>query len=277
MFKQFLDTDYDINEQGECFSHKTNKLLKPSEADYPTYCLTYPDGTKKKTFIHRMVALTFLPNPENKEMVNHIDRNTKNYNLTNLEWATASENCQHAIKTELKKAGDQTINLFNGDLENEIWKDVLDYPNYKISNIGRIINHKTKRLLKLTVNKHGYYEVNLWKDNHGKTSQIHRLVFEAFKGSKIDSNKVINHIDGNKLNNNLENLEEISRTENNLHAFYVIKTNKTTRQIAQYDKNDNFIQKFESLAEAKRKTGVNNISRAANQGTTAGGYYWKYI
>lgn len=184
MFKQFLDTDYDIKEQGECFSHKTNKLLKPSEANYPTYCLTYPDGTKKKTFIHRMVALTFLPNPENKEMVNHID---------------------------------------------------------------------------------------------GNTNQIHRLVFEAFKDSKIDSNKVINHIDGNKLNNNLENLEEISRTENNLHAFYVIKTNKTTRQIAQYDKNDNFIQKFESLAEAKRKTGVNNISRAANQGTTAGGYYWKYI
>ena len=59
------------------------------------------DGKSKTFLIHRLVAVAFIPNPENKPQVNHIDGNPCNNNLSNLEWVTGSENMQHAIRTGL--------------------------------------------------------------------------------------------------------------------------------------------------------------------------------
>lgn len=61
------------------------------------------NGVYKNFFLHRLVAEAFIPNPKNKPQVNHIDGNTKNYSISNLEWATARENVQHACDTGLKK------------------------------------------------------------------------------------------------------------------------------------------------------------------------------
>lgn len=55
-------------------------------------------GAHKKQFVHRLVALAFLPNPEGKPIVNHIDGNKENNTLANLEWATCSENTNHYYK-----------------------------------------------------------------------------------------------------------------------------------------------------------------------------------
>lgn len=59
------------------------------------------DGSQKKFFIHRLVALTFIPNNQDKPEVNHIDGNKKNNTLANLEWVTTSENQRHAIANKL--------------------------------------------------------------------------------------------------------------------------------------------------------------------------------
>ncbi len=61
------------------------------------------DGNKNKWMLHRLVAECFIPNPENKQFVNHIDGNKKNAHVDNLEWVTHSENMLHAYRTGLNK------------------------------------------------------------------------------------------------------------------------------------------------------------------------------
>jgi hypothetical protein len=62
----------------------------------------YNVGKDKLVFVHRVIAKAFIPNPEGKNFVNHIDGNKLNNNISNLEWCTSSENNKHAIITGLR-------------------------------------------------------------------------------------------------------------------------------------------------------------------------------
>lgn len=85
-----------------------NKILECSQTpnsnqdNYWTVTLKTVDGKYVKRFMHRLLMETFVPNPENKAHVNHIDGDKSNNALSNLEWATPKENTQHAVKTGLK-------------------------------------------------------------------------------------------------------------------------------------------------------------------------------
>lgn len=88
---------YILQEDGTIISNTANKLLTTSidSTGYPACNLW--DGTKyHKHRVHSLMANHFLPNPNNKRTVNHIDGDKTNNNLSNLEWATDSENIQHA-------------------------------------------------------------------------------------------------------------------------------------------------------------------------------------
>jgi len=84
---------YAATEDGRIYSHKSKRFLKPYRCTrgYEQQSL---DG--KKQFIHRLVALTYLPNPQNKDFVNHKNGNKSDNRVSNLEWCTRSENMQHA-------------------------------------------------------------------------------------------------------------------------------------------------------------------------------------
>ena len=242
---------------------------------YPTYNLII-DGKKKKVKIHRMVAETFLPHDKEHIIVNHKDGDTHNYKLDNLEWVNYKENSKHALANGLTPKGNQIINRFTYNLPNEEWTEMPEWPNYIISSFGRIMNVKTKRLLKQAISNNGYYEVSLWKNNKGTTTLIHKLVYSYFyKDFDLDG-YVINHKDGNKLNNNKNNLEKISYKENNLHAVYVINTNKSAKPVKQLNKDGIVIKIFPSIAIATKETKINNISRAIKTKGKAGGYYWDF-
>lgn len=114
-------------------------------------------------------------------------------------------------------------------MEKEIFKNIVGYDGiYQISTLGnvkrlqrKVRNNKNggKRVLKEIIlkpktKKQGYQEVNLL----GKMFYVHRLVAETFLG-KISKEKCVNHLDGNKKNNNIKNLEIVSFRENSKHAF----------------------------------------------------------
>lgn len=275
MYKQYKDSYYDIYDDGRCYSHKTKQFMTPQmSSKYPTYNLSLGDK-KRKVKVHRMVAETFLDNPDNKPYVNHIDGDTHNFHVSNLEWVTASENNIHAAETGLRSIGSQKPNYEPQEGSTD-WMPVVGYPNYIISNIGEVQNISTKRILKPALNPRGYYEVNLWKNNKGTTLQIHRLVYISFSGDNNLNGYVINHIDGNKQNNNYLNLEKVTYQENNLHAEYVIKTHSSAKAVIQLDEEKNVIKEYPSIAQAFRETDINNIGRAIKEGTRAGGFYWRF-
>lgn len=109
MWKKFIyegqETDYSVSTEGEVRKDTTNYILsQSSQQDYKFVGLII-NGKQKRMRVHRMVALAFIDNPDNKPYVNHINGNRSDNNVENLEWVTPSENTQHAVNTGLFKSG----------------------------------------------------------------------------------------------------------------------------------------------------------------------------
>ena len=107
----------------------------------------------------------------------------------------------------------------------EKWLPVVGYEeNYEVSDNGKVRNRKTKNeIVQTYIN--GYKRVNLWKENKYKSRRVHRLVAEAFIDNPLNK-RTVNHIDGDKTNNNVDNLEWMTHSENNKHAYNSgLKTN----------------------------------------------------
>lgn len=105
----------------------------------------------------------------------------------------------------------------------EIWKPVKGFENYEVSNLGQVksLNYnrtKEAKILRLCKNKDGYLCVHLHKNGKGYAKKVHRLVTAAFIPNPEGKTEV-NHIDGNKTNNRVENLEWATHSENMHHAW----------------------------------------------------------
>lgn len=175
----------------------------------------------------------------------------------------------------------------------EIWKPVEDFKNkYEISNFGRIRNIITNNILKMT-NKNGdYLTLVLYDEKHKRTTRIHRLVAQAFIPNP-NNYPVVNHINGNKQDNRVENLEWCTYSHNTKEAIKqnkniilgITKYNKNKfsnkyGRIYQFDKNNNLIDIYNNLQNASDKTNTckRNILQVINhqQGRKqANGFIWK--
>lgn len=176
-------------------------------------------------------------------------------------------------------------------MEEEIWKDIKNYESlYQVSNLGRIksfigkdnkINGKILKVNGASV----YPTINLvFKKIKGyKTFYIHRLVAEAFIPN-TEKELEINHIDGNKSNNNVSNLEWVNHKKNiqhsfntGLHKIYRGKEHWSSKPISQYTRQGEFIKEFFSIKEANRETGIMSIWLCLDgRIKTSGGYKWQY-
>lgn len=193
----------------------------------------------------------------------------------------------------------------------EIWKQINDYEGiYEISNYGNVKSLKRKvknkngyriieeKILKPILNNKGYYVFGLRKNGELNMVLLHRLVAEHFIPNE-NNFPCINHIDGNKTNNNINNLEWCSYQHNIKEAFrlglnkYNYKNNfkhnywvgkfgsnhNCSKKITQYDKAGNKIKDWDNITIASKETKINLCSISNNcrgKQKSAGGFIWKF-
>ena len=167
----------------------------------------------------------------------------------------------------------------------EQWKVIDEYPKYSVSTFGRVKNNATGKLLAQSISNWGYCRVAIYADNKRKQLSVHRAVATAFIPNGNPERIQVNHIDCNKQNNNVQNLEWVTPVENMAHAY---KNNLVPtyhdKAIVMLDKDYRILQQFKSATDASRQvSGIRgnqgNISRSAqsNGEKLALGYRWMYI
>ena len=171
----------------------------------------------------------------------------------------------------------------------EIWKDISGYEGlYQVSNLGRIkrIRNRTCKILKEQKKQSGYIGCTLSKNGIVKHYKVHRLVAEAFIPN-TEHKPQINHINGDKTDNNVNNLEWCTARENINHSFKAGLSkgrrdaeNKLSKKIGQYSLNGDFIKEWDSAMQIQRELGFNNSAISAcclRKYRQCYGYLWRHI
>lgn len=179
------------------------------------------------------------------------------------------------------------------------WKPIKDYEGYyevsdtgSVRSLDRIVpDSKTGtkrikgRIMKQSESKDksrkgkGYYVVNLRKFHTSYVTQVHKLVAEAFLPNELNL-PTVNHKDGDKHNNNVDNLEWATYSDNNLHAINSGLRHPRGNAVVQKNLSGKVVSVYKSASEASRETGIGRamISHCLNHRvSTAGGYLWEKV
>lgn len=311
-------SEYQVSDWGNLKGKKGQLMsIKLNPGHYPRVCISPKElGTEKKHYVHTLVSWAFHSRKQDATSIDHIDRNVHNCHASNLRWATVAENlanrAEHAnrrrsrqveklgadgsvtavyesileasqstgisidrIKYQLRRTGGSTQWRYHvdGDLPGEQWANVV-YNDLRatVSSLGRIDVNGVKTYGRLAKDK-GYM---LWSN-----TGIHILVATAFIPNPHD-HPLVNHLDGNKTNNCVSNLEWTTPRGNTEHA---IATGLVTglRPVVQCNEvSGAIINRYPSIAEASRQTGIQcrHIGIVCDGSDPArrraGGYFWQY-
>ena len=184
------------------------------------------------------------------------------------------------------------LNFLNDEVEivdDEEWKTIEDFPNYEISTKGNIRtkeycdgrNHiRQSKLLNKQINNVGYEYVILSNETvKHKTLTVHRLMARAFLNDYFDTLDV-NHINGIKTDNRIENLEMTTHSENIKKRYETGNDGNNYKAVNQYDLDGNYIATYKSSYEAEKITGIGRTCIGGccrKERHTAGGYVWKFV
>lgn len=177
----------------------------------------------------------------------------------------------------------------------EIWKDIEGYEGlYQVSNLGRVKSLPKQHgrrywnnefILKQNKSNNGYVCVILQKNKIKYRKSIHRLVASAFIPN-FENKPQINHKDGNKLNNCIDNLEWVTASENQIHSrknglqvSVSGENHHSSKIINQYDLDGNFIKQWKCIRKVCELFNIspNCMYRCLiNKRKEAGGYIWRY-
>lgn len=175
----------------------------------------------------------------------------------------------------------------------EEWKEIVGYEGlYEVSNFGRIRRKyndfkKIKgRILKQHLKRNGYLCVDLSKESKVKTMTVHRIVAIAFL-EKVEEKNQVNHINGNKMDNRVENLEWVTSQENRIHAFKTGLQHGNGKKIRCNQLNIIFDSSYKAaeyinlnyFKNSKQIPNVANKIRSAANGLqkTAYNFTWSYV
>lgn len=287
--------NYEVSNLGNVRVKSTQKLMSLNKSIKYLRCKLTHKSKRKSFFVHRLIAMTFIANPNKLPFVNHINHNSRDNCIVNLEWITSSDNALHShgnenrvitgqailqyelgtnklIKeyesksdaaralnisahtvTRLAETRDEKYGYYLTYKEQPVSKKQVDYDltdfvaiqnheNYYIHRDSRIYSKNTNMLLKPRENTYLY--VRLDKINKA----IHRLVAQHFIPNTYNK-PYVNHKDGNKFNNHIDNLEWATFSENNKHAVDT-GLNPCTISIKQYTLDGQFVSNHKSISDA---------------------------
>lgn len=179
-------------------------------------------------------------------------------------------------------------------LNNEVWKDIGGYEGiYQVSSLGNvrslnrvdIISDERKFnrkgiMLKFKLCRKGYHRVQLYKNHKGKHCNVHRLVAIEFIPN-LNNLAQVNHINGDKSDNSVNNLEWITNEDNMKHGIEnnLMNFGHRATKVNQFSMDGEFIKSYPSMSQAHRDTGISNggISMCAKgEYTHSGGFIWRY-
>ena len=132
-------TDYRVSENGNVYSIKRNRILKPYERKNYLGVYLYAKNKRQYKLVHRLVANAFIPNPDNLPQINHKDENPSNNIVDNLEWCTSKYNCNYGTRN-FRMSKSLSKKVYQYTLDNKlikIWNSVNEaskfYNNWHIS------------------------------------------------------------------------------------------------------------------------------------------------
>lgn len=222
-----ITTYYSVSSVGKVKNNKTNKELKQQNQNGYLHCTIFVNGIQKRCRVHRLVALAFIPNPENRPFVNHIDGNRTHNSIDNLEWVTAKENAKHAVETGLRQHGRN--------------KAVVQY------------TMEGEKLLTFQSITEAAIETN---------SQATKIILCCQRKRRSTNDYQWRYADDK---------QDVEKTEKKWFSG---------KQVAQYDKDWNFIAKYPSYSEAARQVSGNSGSICdvcAGKAHTHKGFRWKVV
>lgn len=153
------------------------------------------------------------------------------------------------------------------------------YIDYYISIDGKIYSSKLKRLLKLGDNPRGYKQIKLYKGKGYDFFLVHRLVAMTYIPN-LENKPQVNHKDGNKINNNINNLEWCTNAENMYHCYHLSNNaHSNSKKIIQYNSFGDKIKIWVCISDAakKYKTSSTSIIQAIKRKGKSRGFKWEYL
>ena len=215
---QEIEDFYKINKKGEIFNTKTKAIIKGTitTKNYRQSSMSNINGKRKYYRIHRLVGFTFLLNPNSNtyNVVNHINSDTLDTNLSNLEIVTITTNNNHSKKKFIKKHKNKNKTIetdkligYSGNINDYVWYKHWKYENIFICKEGFIakFNNKTKKLKRIgSITSENYIRIHL---NKSKTSiGAHRIIMEFLLNRELRDGEIVDHINCIRYDNKFENL-----------------------------------------------------------------------
>ena len=293
---------YQVSEEGQIRNKQTEYVFQTkvhAACGYVYVCVRLDDDTSRTKRLHRLIALTFLPNPENKPTVDHINRDRGDNRVENLRWATFREQnlntknvrvtCRAVLQLDTSgnviqrwdgiREAEDSLGISHGkislvcrgsrkttggyrwkydveEIDGEKW--IRYNKNIEVSNHGRV-RKKTGYIYYGAKSSGGYRTTPINPKTKGK---VHRLVAKLFLPNP-ENLPVVNHKDGAKANNHVDNLEWMTHQDNCLHATRTglnKRTKKLGKRVIQYTLEGIEIAKYNSLHDAHKTTGINRSS-----------------
>ena len=165
----------------------------------------------------------------------------------------------------------------------ETWKPVVGYEGYyEVSSAGDIRNIRTNHILKSKVENNGYVRVHLSKNGIATSELLHRVVAKAFLDNP-DEHKTVNHIDENKKNNDVSNLEWCDMSYQNKYGNGAVRRNEAKeRPVVQMTLDNDPVKVWGSITEASELLGLNPstvvcVCKGKRRYKSTGGHKFKYV